>query len=437
MKQTSPTAGKGPTTRLGIQENAAQFALLVLINGFVGAMVGMERSILPALAEEEFHQVARVAVLSFIGVFGLAKALANVFAGSWADKTGRKRVLVAGWLIATPVPFLLMWAPSWSWILAANALLGVSQGLSWSAAVIMKIDLAGPKRRGLAMGLNEAAGYLAVAFSAAATGWVAAEFGLRPEPFMLGVGYVVAGLGLTLLFVRETSDHAAHEQHSTAQAPDPGWTARAVFVETSVKDRNLSAFSQAGLVNNLNDGMAWGLFPLMFMASGLSLSEVGVLAAIYPAVWGFGQLLTGAWSDHVGRKRLIVGGMWLQALGIATVGAVGSFGGYALGMALLGAGTAMVYPTLLAGISDVAEPAWRATAVGVYRWWRDLGYVVGAIVAGVVADALGFGAAVQVVAVLTFLSGAWVAWRAEETLTRSAQPEALSNGARLNRSACR
>jgi MFS family permease len=287
------------------------------------------------------------------------------------------------------------------------------------------------------MGLNEAAGYLAVALSAAATGWVAAEFGLRPEPFMLGVVYVVAGLGLTLLFVRETSAHAAQEQHSTGQAPDPVWSARAVFIEASVKDRNLSAFSQAGLVNNLNDGMAWGLFPLMFMASGLSLSEVGVLAAIYPAVWGFGQLFTGAWSDHVGRKRLIVGGMWLQALAIATVGAVGSFGGYALGMALLGAGTAMVYPTLLAGISDVAEPAWRATAVGVYRWWRDLGYVVGALVAGVVADALGSGAAVHVVAVLTFLSGAWVAWRAEETLTRRAQPEALSKGARMNRSAYR
>jgi len=437
VKQANPTARKRPTTRLGIRENAAQFALLVLINGFVGAMVGMERSILPALAEEEFHQVARVAILSFIAVFGLAKALANVFAGSWADKTGRKRVLVAGWLVATPVPFLLMWAPSWSWVLAANALLGVSQGLAWSAAVIMKIDLAGPKRRGLAMGLNEAAGYLAVGLSAAATGWMAAEFGLRPAPFMLGVGYVVAGLGLTLIFVRETSVHAAHEQHSTAQAPDPGWTARAVFVETSMKDRNLSAFSQAGLVNNLNDGMAWGLFPLLFMASGLSLSEVGVLAAIYPAVWGLGQLLTGAWSDYVGRKRLIVGGMWLQALGIATVGAVGSFWGYALGMAVLGAGTAMVYPTLLAGISDVAEPAWRATAVGVYRWWRDLGYVVGAIVAGVVADALGFGAAVHLVAGMTFLSGAWVAWRAEETLTRYAQPAPLSNEASMKRPHCR
>ena len=415
MKQANPTARKRPTTRLGIRENAAQFALLVLINGFVGAMVGMERSILPALAEEEFHQVARVAILSFIAVFGLAKALANVFAGSWADKTGRKRVLVAGWLVATPVPFLLMWAPSWSWVLAANALLGVSQGLAWSAAVIMKIDLAGPKRRGLAMGLNEAAGYLAVGLSAAATGWMAAEFGLRPEPFMLGVGYVVAGLGLTLIFVRDTLDHAALEQRNSKPSSGPTLSTRAVFMETSVHDANLSAFCQAGLVNNLNDGVAWGLFPLIFAASGLSLAQVGALAALYPSVWGVGQLLTGPLSDHVGRKRLIVGGMWLQALGIATVGAVDSFWGYAVSMVLLGSGTAMVYPTLLAGISDVAEPTWRATAVGVYRWWRDLGYVAGALIAGVVADALGFGAAVRVVAGLTFLSGAWVALKVEET----------------------
>jgi len=345
----------------------------------------------------------------------LAKALANVFAGSWADKTGRKRVLVAGWLVATPVPFLLMWAPSWSWVLAANALLGVSQGLAWSAAVIMKIDLAGPKRRGLAMGLNEAAGYLAVGLSAAATGWMAAEFGLRPAPFMLGVGYVVAGLGLTLIFVRDTLDHAALEQRNSKPSSGPTLSTRAVFMETSVHDANLSAFCQAGLVNNLNDGVAWGLFPLIFAASGLSLAQVGALAALYPSVWGVGQLLTGPLSDHVGRKRLIVGGMWLQALGIATVGAVDSFWGYAVSMVLLGSGTAMVYPTLLAGISDVAEPTWRATAVGVYRWWRDLGYVAGALIAGVVADALGFGAAVRVVAGLTFLSGAWVALKVEET----------------------
>ena len=418
MKQVK-TANPNHLTRLGIRENRAQFALLMLVNGFVGAMVGMERSILPALAEEEFQQVARVAVLSFIAVFGLAKALANAFAGRWADQQGRKRVLVAGWLIATPVPFLLMWAPSWSWILAANALLGVSQGLSWSAAVIMKIDLAGPKRRGLAMGLNEAAGYLAVALSAAATGWMAAEFGLRPSPFLLGVGFVVIGLVLSVVFVHDTSDHARQEQRTTPEVSDRDWSARKVFIETSVKDRNLSAFCLAGLVNNLNDGMAWGLFPLIFAASGLSLSEVGVLAALYPAVWGLAQLFTGAWSDRVGRKPLIVGGMWLQTLGIAAVGTAWSFGGYALGMTMLGAGTAMVYPTLLAGISDVAKPAWRATAVGVYRWWRDLGYVVGALIAGVIADAVGFGAAVHVVAGLTFLSGAWVAWRANETLSPS------------------
>lgn len=413
MKQEQPTSPK-PSIRLGIRENSAQFILLLLVNGFVGAMVGMERSILPAMAEEEFHQVARVAVLSFIGVFGFTKALANVFAGSWADKHGRKTVLVAGWLVAVPVPFLLMWAPSWSWILVANALLGISQGLSWSAAVIMKIDLAGPKRRGLAMGLNEAAGYLAVALSAGVTGWIAARYGLR-QPFLLGVGYVVLGLGLSLAFVRDTSGHAAQEQQLTSGAMGSGLKPQQVFLETSLRNRNLSSFCQAGLVNNLNDGVAWGLFPLIFAASGSSLSQVGVLAAIYPAVWGLGQLLTGAWSDRVGRKRLIVGGMGVQSLGIATVGVVGSFEGYALGMALLGAGTAMVYPTLLAGISDVAEPAWRATAVGVYRWWRDLGYVVGALIAGVVSDVLGFEEAVFVVAGLTFLSGSWVAWRADET----------------------
>jgi MFS family permease len=413
MTGSTATAPKN-TTRLGIRENAAQFALLVLINGFVGAMVGMERSILPTLAEQEFHQVARVAILSFIAVFGLAKALANIFAGVWADKAGRKRVLVAGWLVSSPVPFLLMWAPSWSWVLAANALLGVSQGLTWSAAVIMKIDLAGPKRRGLAMGLNEAAGYLAVGLSAAATGWVAAEFGLRPEPFMLGVAYIALGLFLSVVSVQDTVNHRALEQANSGHPQLPHSRPAWVFVETTLKNGTLSTYCQAGLVNNLNDGVAWGLFPLIFAASGLSLSEVGALAAIYPAIWGLGQLFTGAWSDRAGRKPLIVSGMGLQALGIVVVGVASSFEGYSLGMMLLGMGTAMVYPTLLAAISDAAKPAWRATAVGVYRWWRDLGYVVGAVVAGVVADAFGPGVAINLIASLTLLSGVLVAFGANE-----------------------
>lgn len=415
------TAGRADAaTRLGIRENLAQFSLLVVVNAFVGAMVGMERSILPAIAEEQLHVVARAAILSFIAVFGVSKALTNYFAGRFADVWGRKGILVAGWLVATPVPFLLMWAPSWGWILVANALLGVSQGLTWSTTVIMKIDLAGPKKRGLAMGINEFAGYVAVALSALATGWIAGRYGLRPQPFYLGVVFVVAGLGLSLLFVRETRGHARAESALHAPLPDDGVpTPRAVFWNTSLLDRDLSSVSQAGLVNNLNDGMAWGLFPLVFAAAGMSLDQIGALAALYPLVWGIGQLFTGALSDRVGRKRLITGGMWLQAAGIAVIAWSTGFVGFAAGAVLLGAGTAMVYPTLLAAIGDVAHPSWRASAVGVYRLWRDLGYAVGAIVAGVVADAVGLDAAMAAIAALTFLSGLIVATRMRETLVSS------------------
>lgn len=400
--------------RLGLRENAAQFSLLVLVNAFVGAMVGLERSILPALAEDVFGLVARTAVLSFIAVFGITKALTNYGAGRWSDRFGRKPVLVAGWALAAPVPFLLMWAPTWSWVLAANALLGVSQGLTWSTTVIMKIDLAGPRQRGLAMGLNEFAGYGAVALSALATGWVAASWGLRPAPFALGVGFVVIGGLLSLLVVRETRAHATLEA-GAAPAAAPMSPAE-VFGRTSFRDPDLSSVSQAGLVNNLNDGMAWGLFPLLFAAAGLSLAEIGLLAAVYPAVWGVGQLFTGAWSDRVGRKHLIVGGMWTQALGIVLIAVGAGLGVFALGAALLGLGTAMVYPTLLAAIGDVAHPSWRASSVGIYRLWRDAGYAVGAVLAGVVADAFGLGAAALSVAALTFVSGAVVAVRMRETL---------------------
>jgi MFS family permease len=398
------------TVRLGLRENAAQFALLVVINAFVGAMVGMERSILPAIADAEFHLAARTAILSFIAVFGVTKALTNYLTGLAADRGYRKRLLVAGWIVAVPVPFMLMWAPSWNWVLAANALLGVSQGLTWSTTVIMKVDLVGPERRGLAMGLNEFAGYVAAALAAFATGVVASQAGLRPQPFYLGVGFVAAGLALSL-FVIDTSGHVAVESRAAGilTLPPGG-----IVWHTTVGDRNLSSVSQAGFVNNLNDGMSWGLFPLFFAAAGLNLTQIGTLAAIYPATWGIGQLVAGPLSDRSGRKWLIAPGMWVQAIGIGVVAVSSNFDGFAAGAALLGVGTAMVYPTLLAAIGDAAHPTWRASSIGVYRLWRDLGYAVGALVTGVAADALGMDAAMWLVAALTFGSGVVVALRMRE-----------------------
>jgi len=407
-----------PAVRLGLRENVAQFTLLVIVTAFVGAMVGMERSILPAIAEQDFHLVARTAVLSFIVVFGVTKALTNYAAGRLADRVGRKQVLVAGWAIAMPVPFMLMWAPSWNWILMANALLGISQGFTWSTTVIMKIDLVGHERRGLAMGLNEFAGYVAVAGAALVTGWIAARHGLRPDPFYPGVVFVAAGLGLSALMVRETHAHVALESslhRASAQVVSP----REVFWRTTLTDRNLSSISQAGLVNNLNDGMVWGLFPLFFAAANLSLDRIGILAAIYPATWGVVQLATGALSDRVGRKWLIATGMWVQAAGISGVILSRRFAGFATGGVLLGIGTAMVYPTLLAAIGDVASPAWRASSVGVYRLWRDLGYALGALLAGLTADVLGLASAMWVVAAITCASGLIAAVRMRETLQRA------------------
>jgi MFS family permease len=408
--------------QLGLRENLGQFSLLVLVNAFVGAMVGLERSILPAVAQHDFHVAARAAILSFIVVFGVTKALTNYLAGRLSDRFGRKHVLVAGWLVAIPVPFVLMWAPGWNWIVAGNVLLGISQGLTWSTTVIMKIDLVGPRRRGLAMGLNEFSGYFAVAASALATGWIAEHVGLRPQPFYLGIPYVAFGLGLSVLAVRETRHHAHHEaalHPANAQEAGPGQAE--IFQRTSFTDPNLSSVSQAGMVNNLNDGMAWGLFPLVFAAAGLDLARIGAVAAIYPAVWGVTQIFTGALSDRLGRKWLIAGGMWVQAVGIGCTALSVGFIGFASGAVLLGLGTAMVYPTLLAAIGDVAHPAWRASAVGVYRLWRDLGYAVGALLAGVTADMFGLGAAVWLVAVLTFASGAVVAARMRETLAPLAE----------------
>jgi MFS family permease len=407
--------------RLGLAANLGQFSLLVGINALVGGMVGQERTILPLLASQVFHLRAFTAVLTFLVAFGAVKAATDLVAGALADRIGREPVLVAGWLAGLPVPLLLIWAPSWGWVIAANVLLGVNQGLTWSTTVIMKIDLAGPERRGLAMGLNEAAGYGAVAITALATGYIAARAGLRPEPFFLGLAYAGLGLALSVAFVRETRGHAAHE----AEAGGSGWAGgestlsmRKVFILTSFRERALSSCSQAGLVNNMNDGLAWGLFPLFFSRAGLSISQIGVIAAVYPAVWGLGQLLSGALSDRVGRKWLIAGGMWTQASAIGLIASSHTFSLWILGSVFLGAGTAMVYPTLLAAIGDVAHPTWRASAVGVYRMWRDAGYAVGALVAGVVADWVGLSAAIWVVAIITFGSGMVVASRMYETSER-------------------
>jgi MFS family permease len=408
-------AARANQVKLGLRENAAQFSLLVVVNAFVGAMAGLERSILPAIAEQEFGLAARTAILSFIVVFGITKAITNYGAGRWSDAVGRKRILVLGWLAAVPVPFLLMWAPSWTWVLVANGLLGMSQGLTWSTTVIMKIDLVGPARRGFAMGLNEFAGYVALAVSALATGWIAAAYGLRPEPFYLGVGFVAIGFLLSVWAIRDTEHHVRHESRQTA-----GDTANppSVFWKTTLSDRNLSSVTQAGLVNNLNDGVAWGLFPMLFAAAGVPVATIATLVAIYPATSGLGQLCTGALSDRIGRRQLIVWGMWIQALGIAITVASGGIANFAIGAVLLGVGTAMVYPTLLAAIGDVAHPSWRASAVGVYRLWRDLGYAIGALLAGMTADAFGLDVAIWMVAALTFLSGAVSFARMNETAPR-------------------
>src|SRR5436190_10214395 len=408
--------------RLGLRENLPQFVLLVAINALVGGMIGQERTVLPLLAKNVFGLTAFTSALTFIVAFGAVKAATNFFAGTLSDRVGRKPVLVAGWLIGVPVPLLLMWAPSWGWIIVANVFLGVNQGLTWSTTVIMKIDLVGPARRGLAMGLNEAAGYGAVAVTALSTGFIAAQYGLRPEPFFLGLAYAALGLGLSTFFVRETRGYAQQEarDHVGEAHLHGGLTTGEVFVLTSFKDPALSSCSQAGMVNNLNDGLAWGIFPLFFaQVAGLSVGRIGVLAALYPAVWGVGQLFTGAWSDRVGRKWLIASGMWVQAAAIGLIAAASSFSWWALGAVLLGAGTAMVYPTLLAAVGDVAHPAWRASAVGIYRLWRDAGFAVGALVAGVIADAFGMRAAIWTVAALTAASGVVVAVRMYETVAKS------------------
>jgi MFS family permease len=411
--------------RLGLRANLGQFMLLVAVNALVGATLGQERTVVPLLADRVFGLTALVSGLSFIAAFGLVKAITNFFAGTLSDRYGRKPVLVAGWLIAIPVPLLLIWAPAWGWVVFANVLLGINQGLTWSTTVIMKIDLVGPARRGLAMGFNEAAGYGALALTAMATGYLAQQYGLRPTPFYLGIAFIAVGLGLSMFTVRETRDHARFEAatHVSRREQLHGeLTTGQIFWLTSVQERALSAASQAGLVNNLNDGLAWGLFPILFASRGLSIAQIGILAGIYPAVWGVGQLITGGLSDRIGRKWLIAAGMWVQAAGIAVVALGDSFAVWAVAAAVIGAGTAMVYPTLLAAVGDVAHPAWRARSVGVYRLWRDSGFAVGALLVGVVADATNLITSIWVVAAITAASGVIVAIRMYETLGHHLAP---------------
>ena len=408
MSEPPIARASGSRVRLGLKENWRQFSLLVLINAFVGGMVGTERTVVPLIGSEEFGIASTTIVVSFIVSFGVIKALANLVSGQIADAWGRKHVLVLGWLTGLPVPFMIMWAPSWGWVVAANALLGINQGLAWSMTVLMKVDLVGPRSRGLAVGLNEFAGYLAVGVTAFLTGYLASRYGLRPVPIYLGVGYAVLGAILSIMPVRDTREHVRLEAAATAQQSIPV-SFREIFLLTSFRDRNLFAASQAGLVNNLNDGMSWGIFPLFFASFGLGVERIGVLKAIYPATWGILQIATGLLSDRWGRKGLIVAGMWIQSGGLFLTAATRQFEWWVVGSLLLGLGTAMVYPSLIAAVSDASHPTWRARSLSVYRFWRDLGYAIGALSAGIIADIFGMAWAIGAIAALTFLSGAVVA----------------------------
>jgi len=403
---------------LGLLANWRQFALLVLINAFVGGMVGIERTIVPLIGAEEFGLASTALIVSFIVSFGVVKALSNLVSGVLADRWGRKRVLILGWLFGLPVPFMLIWAPSWEWIIAANALLGINQGLAWSMTVLMKVDLVGRQSRGLAVGLNEFAGYVAVGATAFLTGYLASIYGLRPVPIYLGIGYALAGAVLSVLLVRDTRQHV-HLEISGSQAEPTQIGFREIFMRTSFRDRNLFAASQAGLVNNLNDGMSWGIFPLFFFSFGLSVERIGILKAVYPATWGILQVATGPLSDRWGRKGLIVAGMWVQAAALFLTAATRDFSWWLIASLLLGLGTAMVYPSLIAAVSDASHPTWRARSLSVYRFWRDLGYAIGALSAGIIADLFGFAWAIAAVAALTFISGAVVAMLMQETGRKS------------------
>lgn len=411
--------------RLGLRANWPQFALLVLVNAFVGGMVGLERTVVPLIGAEEFGIASTTLITSFIVTFGVVKALTNLVSGQLADTWGRKPILIAGWLIGSPVPFMIMWAPSWNWVIAANVLLGINQGLAWSMTVIMKVDLVGPKSRGLAVGLNEFAGYLAVGLTALLTGYLAAVYGLRPAPLALGIGYAAFGLLLSWFLVRDTSAHVKAEalQGSSQEPPLGFWE---IFARTSFRDRNLFAASQAGLVNNLNDGMSWGVLPLFFAAHGLAVERIGILKALYPATWGLLQIITGPLSDRWGRRGLIAAGMWVQAAGLFLTALTDTFPPWVLGSLLLGIGTAMIYPSLIAAVSDASQPAWRARSLSVYRFWRDLGYALGALSAGIIADTLGLAWAVGLVGALTALSGVIVAVVMKPSQPTSPQTPSIS-----------
>jgi MFS family permease len=411
------TLTKARPIALGLRENLGQFSLLVLMNVFVGTMVGLERTVVPLIGEREFGLVSKTAITSFIVSFGVTKAIFNLLAARLSEQVGRKMVLVAGWLVGLPVPFLIIYANHWYWFDVANVLLGINQALCWSMTVVMKVDLVGPKRRGLALGLNEFSGYVAVGVTAWFTGYIASIYALRPQPFYLGIAAAIAGL-FVAFFTRETQSHARLEAE-LHHAPVPDGERRSfrdIWKLASWRDRNLFACSQAGLVNNLNDGMAWGIFPLFFASHGLGINAIGEIKALYPIVWGTFQIFTGPLSDRWGRKGLIAAGLIVQAIGIALTVQFPAYGSWIVAAVLQGVGTAMVYPTLLAAISDVAHPEWRASAMGVYRFWRDIGYAVGALLSGVIADLLGMPAAIATVAVLTLLSGLHVAWKMRETL---------------------
>jgi MFS family permease len=404
--------------RLGLRENWQQFTLLVLINAFVGGMVGLERTVVPLLGEQEFGLTSKTAILSFIISFGVTKALCNLFAARLSETWGRKTILIIGWLFGLPVPLMIMWASHWWWVTVANVLLGINQALCWSMTVIMKVDLVGPRQRGLALGLNEFAGYLSVGTTAWLTGYIASQYALRPQPFYLGIGFVSAGLLLSWFWVHETRGHALFEAQQSSAVPisttSPASTTVApslwaTFVQTSWTNRTLFACSQAGLVNNLNDALSWGIYPLFFSSYGLGVAAIGFLKAVYPLVWGATQVLFGPLSDRWGRKWLIASGMGIQALGLWLTVLMPTYASWLVAAVLQGLGTAMVYPTLLAAITDVAHPTWRATSLGVYRFWRDAGYAIGALLAGTIADLFGMSAAIHAIAVLTLAAGLIVA----------------------------
>ncbi len=384
---------------LGLKENWKQFSLLVLINAFVGGMIGLERTIIPELGEVEFGIAARTAILSFIIAFGISKAISNYYAGAFANRTGRKNLLVIGWLFAIPVPLILMHTESWNWVIFANILLGINQGLTWSSTVVMKIDLVGEKNRGLAMGLNESAGYLAVGIVAFLTGWIASEYGLRPYPFYMGLGFAVFGLIFSYFLVKDT----AHHVHAEAGMSNMK-KMKNIFAETSWINPNLGSVTQAGLVNNLNDGMIWGLFPILLASKHFSLDEIGKIAAIYPSVWGIGQLVTGKLADHLVKKTMLFWGMIMQGATIITMAFASTFTEFALLSMFLGIGTAMVYPTFLAAIGDFTHPSQRAESIGIFRLWRDLGYAIGAALTGIIADAAGLVPSVLSVGIITAIS---------------------------------